>query len=120
MNSRRNSYRATPTTITFTQSVKPFISVNSERDYFLLIFCLQEQKKLQHIFNMGVLVAKDDFLVELDCEVCEEVNFFGINGTCDEEQGKCLCPEGFSGRDDWMAFGDCIVKESIQMRFHKV
>lgn len=54
-----------------------------------------------------------------NCEDCETDWFLGVAGICLEDNQTCLCPEGYSGRDDWVITQTCHVNESAVLTFHK-
>jgi len=45
---------------------------------------------------------------------CEESWFLASAGVCDVATGECLCPDGYSGRDDWASFNDCRINEDLR------
>jgi len=48
---------------------------------------------------------------------CEKSWALGTAGQCNVATGECVCPDGFSGRDDWAAFNDCRINEDFRRGF---
>lgn len=55
-----------------------------------------------------------------NCDDCETDWALGVAGLCDEENGKCICPDGYSGKDDWVITQTCHVNESAVLVFHRI
>lgn len=49
---------------------------------------------------------------------CEREWILGRRGFCNETLEICICPEGFSGVDDWKVFSSCNVNESLRQGIH--
>lgn len=55
-----------------------------------------------------------------DVKDCEFDLFIGSRGVCNFTLGVCICPSGFSGRDDWSLFNSCHVSDKVSNEFHIV
>jgi len=47
-------------------------------------------------------------------ESCETDSLFGSRGVCNLTSLECICPDGYSGRDDRLNYNDCHVNLSLQ------
>lgn len=50
----------------------------------------------------------NEFDFEFDCTTCEFNSLFGEGGSCLNDT-FCICPDGYSGVDDWLIYQDCHV-----------
>jgi len=62
----------------------------------------------------GVLAALREACISEKSE-CESMFEIGARGICNNETGLCVCPEGFSGQDDWSLTNDCRTNENSQL-----
>jgi hypothetical protein len=54
-------------------------------------------------------------------QACETARWFGVAGVCNNATGRCDCPEGYSGEDDWGYYASChvpVVKQRIIWTVH--
>mmetsp|Transcript_15391 Transcript_15391/g.17423 ORF Transcript_15391/g.17423 Transcript_15391/m.17423 type:complete len:450 (-) Transcript_15391:934-2283(-) len=52
-------------------------------------------------------------------EECEQEWLFGSRGVFNSSSGECICPEGYSGKDDWGEFGSCHVDVELALTIKK-
>lgn len=43
---------------------------------------------------------------------------FGVAGVCDNITNRCVCPEGYFGKDDWEEFNDCHIDKQTAAWAH--
>ena len=43
---------------------------------------------------------------------------FGVAGVCDNATSRCICPEGYTGQDEWYYFNDCHVNLALARGMH--
>ena len=56
--------------------------------------------------------------LDFDCTPCETKTLFGTVGVCDQVEQRCICPEGFSGRDVYFELENrCHVNDDLKYRF---
>ncbi|GBG28661.1 Hypothetical Protein FCC1311_048822 [Hondaea fermentalgiana] len=69
------------------------------------------------LLKMVSVLGREDVWVPCTSaeSLCEESMPFGAAGVCNVTTGICACPEGYSGKDDWMLFNDCRVNEDLQL-----
>ena len=58
--------------------------------------------------------------ITMDCDLCEEKITFGTSGVCDLDQGLCICPDGYTGIDEFNKFTSCHVNEKLFSVIHSV
>ena len=54
-------------------------------------------------------------------QACETARWFGVAGVCNNATGRCDCPEGYSGSDDWGLYASChvpVAKQRIMWTVH--
>lgn len=75
--------------------------------------------------RVGLAYELNEILTRMSCfENCERDWLLGARGVCNATINgtlECICPEFFSGNDDWQRFDDsCQVDERIQQIVHSV
>jgi hypothetical protein len=52
---------------------------------------------------------------------CESSEWLlGVAGVCNVTSGKCLCPLGYDGKDDFEDFNDCHINAAVRFAFHSM